>query len=63
MTNKVKEALKERALAHTANKEIVSEALILLEDLYKSRCTIEYLMDPKEARTIIDEAIRSLSEL
>ncbi len=55
--------LTERALAKEANKKIIEEALILLEDLYRSRCTINYLMDVNEAKKIIDEAVQSLSEL
>lgn len=63
MTSKVKEVLHERALERMANKAIVEEALILLEDLYRCRCTINYLMDVKAAKEIIDEAVQSLSEL
>lgn len=63
MSSRVKEVLEERALAKDANKKIIEEALILLEDLYRCRCTINYLMDVKEAKTIIDEATQALSEL
>lgn len=63
MTSRVREVLKERALAHTSNKKIVGEALLLLKDLHTHRCTINYLMDMKEAQEIINEAIQSLSEL
>lgn len=58
-----KKILTERALEKDANKKIVEEALILLEDLYRSRCTINYLMDVNEAKVIIDEAVQALSEL
>lgn len=57
------DVLEERALAKDTNKKIVEEALILLEDLYRSRCTINYLMDVNEAKVIIDEAVQALSEL
>lgn len=57
------DVLAERALAKDANKKIVEEALILLEDLYRNRCTINYLMDVNEAKSIIDEAVQALSEL
>lgn len=57
------DVLMERALAKEANKAIVGEALILLQDLFSERCTINHLMDMNEAKKIIDEAVQSLSEL
>lgn len=63
MSSRIKEVLKERALAKEANKKIIEEALKLLEELHKSRCTINYLMDVGEAKIMIDEATQALSEL
>lgn len=63
MSSRVKEVLKERALERMSNKAIIEEALILLEDLYRERCTINYLMDVNDAKKIIDEATQALSEM
>lgn len=57
------DVLEERALAKEANKKIIEEALTLLKDLHRGRYTIEFAMDPKKAKSMIDEAFQSLSEL
>lgn len=57
------EVLAERALAKDANKKIVEEALKLLLELHSTRATINFIMDVKEAKVIIDEAVQALSEL
>lgn len=61
--NLTREVLTERALAKEANKKIIEEALALLKDLHRGRYTIEFVMDPKVAKAMIDEAFQSLSEL
>ena len=53
----------ERALAKEANRAIVADALLLLEELHTNRCTINYLMDMNEAMKILEEAVQALSEL
>lgn len=60
LTHKV---LTERDLAKEANKKIIGEALTLLLELHSTRATINFLMDTKEAKVIIDEAVQALSEL
>lgn len=63
MSSSVKEVLIERELAREANKRLVKEALLLLEELATKRCTVSSMMDPKDAWEILAEAYQSLSEL